>query len=455
MTQHTIVGRFGTSDKVSLTTKDGEVVTIFDLFIRNRGLEHGIGRTLKDLNALGIIPSELGIDMLILAAHVYAADTRVSRSTESQDTWTREIRLVVPVSNPNKWKTQTELLERMLKFLTGDMWNLDFRSRPQGFGKLAPLKSKARHPSYDKVALFSGGLDSLIGAIDSLQTGNNPLFISHAGEGFSSAAQANCFDRLKQAYPGLSINRLRLWMSFPNTLVPNVQPENTMRGRSFLFIAIGVFAASGFAGEFTLTAPENGLIAINVPLDQLRLGAMSTRTMHPFYLARWNELLTNLGLPGRIENPYWDKTKGEMVLACLNQELARELIPLSLSCSSPAKGRWQGHGAEHCGYCLPCLIRRAALEIAFGRGKDLTSYGLASLRSHILDTRQAKGQQIRSFQVAIEQLQNNPGLHKLWIHKPGPLSDLTPEAVKTLEQVYRRGMQEVATLLKGVRTHAS
>ena len=30
-------------------------------------------------------------------------------------------------------------------------------------------------------------------------------------------------------------------------------------------------------------------------------------------MARWNELLTALGIACRIENPYWDKTKGEMV----------------------------------------------------------------------------------------------------------------------------------------------
>src|SRR5690242_3711492 len=110
MTQHTIGGRFGPADKVSVPAKENGVFTNFDLFTRNRGLEYGIGRALNDLNALGIIPSELGIDMLILAAHVHAADTRVSRSTESQDTWTREIRLVVPVSDPDKWKTQTGLV---------------------------------------------------------------------------------------------------------------------------------------------------------------------------------------------------------------------------------------------------------------------------------------------------------------------------------------------------------
>ena len=65
-------------------------------------------------------------------------------------------------------------------------------------------------------------------------------------------------------------------------------------------------------GPFTHKVPENGLIAVNVPLDPLRLGALSTRTTHPFYIARWNDALDALGITGRIENPYWDRTKGEM-----------------------------------------------------------------------------------------------------------------------------------------------
>src|SRR5712664_2091842 len=102
-------------------------------------------------------------------------------------------------------------------------------------------------------------------------------------------------------------------MSFRDGLVKGVDAEKTTRGRSFLFLALGVLVGTGFAGPFTLRLPENGLIALNVPLDRLRLGSLSTRTTHPFYLARWNELLKLLGISGRLENPYWNKTKGEMV----------------------------------------------------------------------------------------------------------------------------------------------
>ena len=119
-------------------------------------------------------------------------------------------------------------------------------------------------------------------------------------------------------------------MSFDKKLVKGVPAEDSTRGRSFLFFATGALAGSGFGQPCRLLAPENGLIALNVPLDQLRLGSLSTRTTHPFYIARWNELLQQLGIPVMIENPYWDKTKGEMVSACANPALLKRAIAESL-----------------------------------------------------------------------------------------------------------------------------
>jgi hypothetical protein len=69
-----------------------------------------------------------------------------------------------------------------------------------------------------------------------------------------------------------------------------------------------------------------------------------------------------------------------------------------------------------------------------------------------LDTRQSEGQQIRSFQLAIERLRLRPDLANILIHKPGPLSDEPPSRQAALAEVYRRGLDEVGTLLAGVRT---
>jgi hypothetical protein len=451
--RHIIAGRFSSSDIPTLPNTADVLPTLFDLIQSEQKIGYGVGNALDDLNRMCLFPSEIGLDLLILAIHVYAADTRISRKTESQDTWTREIHLVVPVSDPDHWAAEIPLLQRMLNFLTGDRWSFTFRPRPSEFSGLVPKHPRPKKVSIGgDIALISGGLDSLLGAIDTVESGVYPCFISHAGDGATSHAQEVCFEGLREYYKGVQLNRLRVWTSFPQRFIRGIEPESTTRGRSFLFFAIGVLAGTGYDGGFVLRAPENGLIAINVPLDPLRLGALSTRTMHPFYLARWNDLLGGLDIRGRIENPYWDRTKGEMVMNCMNSELLRQLIPLSLSCSSPSKARWQRHGIEHCGHCLPCIIRRAALEKAFGIGEDPTTYTLSDLRDRTLDTTQVEGQQVRSLQYIIERLHARPDLAKLLIHKPGPLSDLSPEKQESLADVYRRGMEEVDILLTNVRT---
>ena len=453
MRRHVIIGHYGPNDRSHLPLGDGEFDTRLDLISGYRTLGHGIGYALRDLVRLNVYPTEIGVDVLVLAALVHAADTRISRKSESQDGWTREIRLVVPVSDPDRWAEAESTFVRLLNFLTGDRWTLVFCARPHRFAALTSTHpSQLPTPPFEELVLFSGGLDSLIGAIDTLESGRNPLLISHAGEGATSAAQSTIFEALKAHYRGRAFNRLRLQMAFPKDFVSGSARESTTRARSFLFFALGVFAGSGIDGRFTLKVSENGLIAINVPLDPLRLGALSTRTTHPFYIARWNDALTTLGINVHIDNPYWDKTKGEMVRSCTNGALIRRLTSSSLSCASPVKGRWQGLGIQHCGYCLPCLIRRAALLIGLRPERDPTVYTVNDLNAHALNTRQSEGVDIRSFQIAIERIRIRPELASILIHKPGPLFDESPARQVALAEVYRRGLEEVGTLLSGVRT---
>jgi len=457
MKRQLLAGRFGPDDQIEIPNADDEQVTHLQLVAGEKSLDHGIGSALTSLKALGVFPSEIGLDLLILAVHVHAADTRISRMEQSQDSWTREIRLVVPVSDPARWEAAAHTLTRTLGFLTGDRWMVEFRHRPARFASIVTPPTTLLPPAFDTVSLFSGGLDSLIGAIDLLEGGHTPLLISHAGEGATSDAQNVLFGKLKQHFSGSAFDRLRVWMVFPSGLVKDVSSENSTRGRSFLFFALGVFASTGLDSSFVLRVPENGLIALNVPLDPLRLGSNSTRTTHPFYIARWNELLVELGINGRIENPYWNKTKGEMTAECTNADLLKQLAPLALSCAHSANARHlgvKGRGIEQCGYCLPCLIRRAALEAAWGRGHDSTPYTVPDLRAHPLGTRESNGQQVRSFQVAIERLRVRPDLAKLLIHKPGPLTDEIPR-LDQLAAVYLRGLIEVAQLIDGVETSPS
>jgi hypothetical protein len=452
MRRHVLIGRFGIEDKVTVPVDSLETATEIEFVQAKRRFDHGIGDALDALEFLAIHPTEIGVDLMILAAHVHAADTRIARASESQDCWTREIRLVVPVSNVHIWKQTHNVLQSMLNFLTGDRWIIDFRARPRALETtVAPKPLIYKEPSFGGVSLFSGGLDSLIGAINSLQEGVDPLFVSHAGEGAVSIAQEDLFRILESKYPKRSFRRLRIWMRFPHGIVPDSNSEDSTRGRSFLFFASAALAASGFAAGCPIKVPENGMIALNVPLDPLRLSSLSTRTTHPFYIGLWNNLLAILGLRATLENPYWDQTKGEMVRGCQDQALLLQLVPVSLSCASPSKARWLGHPTEHCGYCLPCLIRRASLRTGLGK-PDPTVYTVPDLTASPLKTSEAKGVQVRSFQLAIERLKMRPGLADLLIHKPGPLTGESDDRQARLGQVYLRGMMEVGDLLRDVKT---
>src|SRR5690606_32229367 len=111
-----LAGRFGPDDRLDVTAGADEQRTYLQLVAGKKSLGHGIGSALTNLKKIGVFPSEIGIDLLLLAAHVHAADTRISRSEQSQDSWTREIRLVVPVSDPTRWRAAAPTLKRSLDF---------------------------------------------------------------------------------------------------------------------------------------------------------------------------------------------------------------------------------------------------------------------------------------------------------------------------------------------------
>ena len=456
MPGYAFVGQMGPGDKAPDIDGRWKAQRRLDLLGGNNTLRYGMGAAIRSLAKLGVYPSEIGVDVLVLAAMVHATDTRVNRVQTSQDAWTRELGIGVPVSDPDRWTAARPIVEKMLRFLTGDHWTVAFRRRPEGLADFVRRPVAGLHDHvFDRVALFSGGLDSLIGAIDRLEQGSFPLFISHGGEGAVSRPQRDLFMDIASAYSrgNRQPSRIRVGMTFGEEVAPGIGREDTTRGRSFLFIALAAMAGSGLVRQFSLDVPENGLIAINVPLDPVRLGSLSTRTTHPYYLHRWDELMAVVGIDGRIVNPYWDKTKGEMMEECSNPDLLRKTAAASLSCAHPSAGRWDKSAAgrhAHCGHCVPCIIRQAAFERAWGRGSDATGYRV-EIHGNRLNTLAADGRQIRAFQYAVARLQDRADLARLFVHKSGPLlEDL--ERLDGLAGVYLRGMKEVGALLRDVGT---
>jgi hypothetical protein len=161
----------------------------------------GLGQALDQLRELGLRPSERAVDLALLAAVLTAADTRVSRTTESQDAWTREIDLHIPVADPAIWEDLVPLIRRMLDFLTGDRWGGYFRPRTASLSSLATPPEKLRTANPTGVCLSSGGLDSFIGAIDLFASGKKPMLVSHYWDGITSKHQNYCGGVLKRRFP--------------------------------------------------------------------------------------------------------------------------------------------------------------------------------------------------------------------------------------------------------------
>ncbi|MEN4642451.1 Qat anti-phage system QueC-like protein QatC [Pantoea agglomerans] len=451
MSHQTIVARLGSGDNALPTLDRLQTLSTEINFLKDNGkLEFGLDKAIEGLGEYGLTPSDTSVDLALLAATVTAADTRISRRLNAQDFWTREIALHIPVADPALWGAQAELLSKLLNFLTGDRWSLHFRERPEVEGGLIKASTKPRTLNPTSVCLFSGGLDSFIGAIDLLSQGLTPLFVSHHWDSVTAKYQKNCSALLKARY-SQAFGHVRAHVGFKRTTFLQERGEDTLRGRSFLFFSLAALAADSVGERMVINVPENGLISLNVPLDPLRVGALSTRTTHPFYMARFNELLTNLGINAFLHNSYAFKTKGEMALECRDQQFIRQHASNTMSCSSPQSRRYDPDPAErapkHCGRCVPCLIRRASLHAAFRL--DETPYRIPDLNAQTLDSRKAEGEHVRAFQLSLAKLAANPGRAKFDVHKPGPLSD-HPSSIADYVGVYTRGMEEVGSLLNGV-----
>ena len=453
MKRHSIVVRLNSADTKQVHIEDkASLVSELRFVDGNRRIGHGIGQMLDELTDHGMHPGETAIDLAILAATVTAADTMISRADHAQDSWTREVDLYLPVSEPNRWNATAKLIERTLQFLTGDMWRVVFRPRQKGMKTLIDRAEDVEEPAFDSVCLFSGGLDSFVGAIDLLATEHKPILVSHYRDA-STKNQPDCADALGKEYGNMLVRHVRANVSFDKNDMPGLSSETTTRGRSFIFFALACLAADALPGETPIHVPENGLISLNVPLNPLRIGAWSTRTTHPFYMARWQELVDSLEIKGNFANPYRFMTKGEMLAACKNRNLLKKHIDTTVSCSSLTKGRWKGLPPGHCGYCTPCLIRRASVEAAFET--DPTNYSIPDLTDCVLDLRQAESRDVRAFQMMSRRLSRNPELARILIRKPGPLTDYDAQEISHYADVFRRGIAEVGRIVDDVEIEAA
>ncbi len=390
------------------------------------------------LSGYDLTPTDAAIELLTVALTAYTADVRVARD-EAFDDWTRDMILYLAVSDVAHWATSKSQLERLLSFLTGDHWKVEVRPSVGRYRPLARHKSSPRRVQRlqtSTVSLFSGGLDSFIGAVDLLDDKGQVALVGHhsRGAGPTSSAQQAALAVLHRSYSPERSPFLHFWVSAPKGA--NRASEITTRARSILFLALGILVASGLEGG-NLVVPENGFISLNVPLTSSRLGTFSTRTTHPFLIRLLRDLLVSLGIDVDIELPYRFATKSEMVADCRNMAALEQALPATMSCAHPAAARFLSVGAAtmHCGYCVPCIIRRSALH---NRLPDLTRY----LIDHLVQPLgPGRGSDLRAIKMALDHYnQTPPRLSD--VLRAGPLPGTDAELVSYFG-VFQRGLHEV------------
>lgn len=403
----------------------------FSLFETPRHKRVGrIGATMREsIRRAGVRPNARAWDLLTVALSVAAADQACPRK-KSPDGWTRDIQLEVALVDPGFWVARKASLESALGFLTGDFWRLSFADG--GVRPLLHSRRRRRPLAGDSVCLLSGGVDSLVGGIDSVFANRRPVFVSQVARGDK--------ERQRRFAAALSPSLAHLQLGH-GIWVPGVA-EKSQRARSIVFLAYGVLAASSLArhreGEVVdLLVPENGFISLNVPLTSLRLGSLSTRTTHPLFMRRIQELFDSCDLRVRLRNPYRLQTKGEMLSGCADQKLLETLVFDGTSC-----GRFARYKYAHCGRCVPCLVRRAAF-LHWGKG-DKTTYRFLDLslpdKAHrgFDDVRSAAYAGLQVERLGVEAWAGS-AVSSVWLPETEPY-------IALLE----RGVGELSTFLKSV-----
>ena len=322
------------------------------------------------VRAFSRTPPPRAADLLDVFGAVYAADRRSKRCFKGVATGQRRICIRMPVREPELW-TSPELatrLRELLSWVSEDVWTLEFVRRipvleqtsMQGFLMDIPVKPPV------VVSLFSGGLDSLAGlAQHALNSpGGSRILVSGRTHNRLACQQDVQVKLIRSAWgresPADSGDVRHVAFPFGIDADENVHEEKSQRTRALLFLAFGAVTALQAQAD-TLYVFENGVGALNLPLNATQLGTDNYRGVHPRTLGMAEALFESiLGENIHIENPFMFVTKAEMCRSLLETGLA-DVARETVSCDGYPQ---RVPNQAQCGSCTSCLLRRQALFCA-------------------------------------------------------------------------------------------
>jgi 7-cyano-7-deazaguanine synthase in queuosine biosynthesis len=324
---------------------------------------------------LGCKLDPISLDLCEIAAYVYLADKSIPRG--GFDNWARDLAFLIPVRNPAKWNAAKQLLRNVIATLTGDRIQLNFvpakKVRPPVGAAVIVGKqiARIRAAESDCVSLFSGGLDSFAGAVYLLEQGRSPLFLSHFASGPLKKLQSRLIDELRRRYVH-GIEHVQYRMTSRRVANPKLAlkaKESSHRARSFLFMSFAAVVAAA-RGLSEIHICENGVLALNVPISDARKGSRSTRHAHPLYLQYFAAMIAKLyDREFSVTNPFLFWTKGAEA-ALLKEKRFGSSIKHTVSCWGYPNQTIRFGNSNHCGYCIPCIVRRVSLAASGLEGFD-------------------------------------------------------------------------------------
>jgi 7-cyano-7-deazaguanine synthase in queuosine biosynthesis len=309
---------------------------------------------------VGVEPKRL-TDLIEIASYVFAADRTTRRGTEilknCGEKWRRNFLMVVAVREPGFWNRADvkSALTESLGFASEDTWAFDFvdnEQPPSLQNYLAVREDQIDDAGGTSIVLFSGGLDSLAGAVKELTTSNrHVVLVSHRNTPAIGAIQKKLAERLTAAYPRRVTH---VWVD--NHLTGKLDDrEETQRTRSFFFFAMAAVAAHIEKAD-RIRFFENGIMSVNLPIATQVVGARASRSTHPRTLKLLQDVADLVLEHGvSVDNPFVWETKADVVHGLASSQFA-PLITISHSCTRSRKGAVAFE--RHCGTCVQCIQRR-------------------------------------------------------------------------------------------------